>query len=83
MGPRLNSFSPVDRNSITAGSWRRLDPAQIKDKRPHIPHSRSQGDLSDYTCRERLLGGQKGEGVPPVVGDANLPIGLFPRILPG
>ena len=31
-GPRLNSFSPVDRNS--AARWRRLGPAQIRDKRP-------------------------------------------------
>ena len=37
MGPRLDSFSPVDRNSIIignsikAGKWRRLGPDQIKD----------------------------------------------------
>ena len=80
MGLRPNSFSPVDRNSITAESWRRLDPVQIKDKRPHIPHSRSQGDLPDYTCTERLIESQKWEGVPPIVSDVNLPIGLFPRI---
>ena len=81
MGPRLNIFSPVDRNSITAGRWRRLGPAQIRDKRPHMPHSRNQGDLPDYTCAERLLGGQKGGGGRhPIVGDVNLPTGLFTRI---
>ena len=31
---RLKSFSPVDQNSVKAGGWRRLDPAQIRDKHP-------------------------------------------------
>ena len=43
------------------------------DKRPHISHSRGQGDFPTYTCAERLLGGQKGS-------DVNLPIGLFAGI---
>ena len=30
------------------------------DKRPHIPHSQSQGDPPDNTWAERLLGDQKG-----------------------
>ena len=43
MGHRLNSFSPVDRNSIIliaetikAGWWSRLGPAQIRDRRGSI-----------------------------------------------
>ena len=58
----------------------KISPAQIRDKRPHIPHSRSQGDLPNYTCTEKLLGGQKGRGRHPTVSDVNLPIGLFSRI---
>ena len=34
------------------------------DKRPHISHSQGQGDLPNYTCTERLLGGQKGRDAP-------------------
>ena len=33
------------RNSIKAAWWRRLGLAQIRDKKPHIPHSQSQGDF--------------------------------------
>ena len=82
MGPRLSSWSlsPVDRYSKIAGAREELSPAQIRDKRPHFPHSQSQGDLPDYTCAERLLSGQKGRGRHPIVGDVNLPIGLFIRI---
>ena len=82
MGLRLNcwSFSPVDRYSKIAGAREELSPAQMKDKRPHIPHSGDQGDLPDYTCAQRLLEGQKGRGRHPIVGDVNLPIGLFARI---
>ena len=29
------------------------------DKRPHIPHSQSQGDCPNYTCAGGLLEGQK------------------------
>ena len=43
------------------------------DKRPHIPTSQSQGDLPDYTCAERLLGGGKGRGHHPTVSDVNFP----------
>ena len=82
MGPSLNSwsFSPVDRYSKIAGVREELCPAQIRDKRPHIPHSRSQGDLPDYTCAERLLEGQKGRGHHLIVSDVNLPIALLVRI---
>ena len=64
MGPGLSSWSssPVDRNSVTAGAREELSPAQIRDKRPHIPQSQSRGDLPNYTCAERLLGGQKRVG---------------------
>ena len=41
-----------------------MGPAQIRDKRLHIPYSRGQGGLPEYTCAARLLGGQKGRGVP-------------------
>ena len=61
-------FFPVDRNSKTsiAGQSREeLSPAQIRDKRPHIPHSQSQGDLPNYTCTERFLASQKGGGATP------------------
>ena len=59
---RLNSFSPIDRNFIKVGWWGRLGPSQIRDKRPHIPHSWSQEDLPDYIGTERLFGGHKGGG---------------------
>ena len=71
MGPKLNSLSPVDRNSTMedyGGGWDdgwRLGSAQIRDKRPHIPHSRSQGDLPDYTQRRKAPWRSKREGAPP------------------
>ena len=83
MGSWLSSWSlsPVDRCSkIIAGVREEQSSAQKRDKRPHTPHSRSQGGLPDYTCVEMLLGGQKGRGYHPVVGDANLLIGLFAKI---
>jgi len=45
MVPGPNSSSPVDGNSLRAETplkqddEGRLGPAQIRDKRPHIPHS--------------------------------------------
>ena len=45
-----------------------------------MSHSRGQGDLPDYTCAERLLECQKGMGRHHIVGEVNLPIGLFARI---
>ena len=51
---------------------RRSQALQVRDKRPHIPHS--QGNILNYTCTERLLGGQKG------VSDVNLLIGFFTGI---
>lgn len=71
--PRLNSFSPMDRSSKVAGAREELSPAQIRYKRPHIPQSPSQGDLPDYTCTERLLGGQKGRECHFKANDANYP----------
>ena len=71
MVPGPNSFSPVDGNSLRAETplkqddEGRLGPAQIRDKRPHIPRSRGQGDLPDYTLAERLPGGQKGRDATP------------------
>ena len=85
-GPQVELFLPCgqklhnSRNSIKATLWRRLGPAQIRDKRSHIPHSLSQGDLANHTCTERLLEGQKWRGCHPIVSDVNLPIGLSPRI---
>lgn len=48
----------------------KLSPAQTKDKRPHIPHSQSPGDLTDYTSAGRLLEGLKGRGRHLIVSDA-------------
>ena len=39
-----------------------------------------QDYLPNYTCAERLLGGQKGRGCHPLVDDVNLPISLLPGI---
>ena len=44
-GPQAEQFLSCgqklhnSRNSIKAGWWRRLGPAQVRDKRSHIPHS--------------------------------------------
>ena len=46
-----------------------MGPAQIRDKRPRIPYSWREGDLHDYTCGERLLGGHKGSGCHLTVSD--------------
>jgi len=61
MGPRLSSwnFSSVDRCPKIAGAREELSPAQIRDKRPRIPHS------SRLHVSERLLEGQKGRGHTP------------------
>ena len=60
-GPKLSSqsLSSVNPYSKIAGGRKELSSAQIRDKRPHTPHSPSQRNL-DYTCTEKLLGGQKG-----------------------
>ena len=78
MGPRVSSWSSFleDRNSkisIAGQSREEAGPAQMRDKRPHIPHSGSQGDPPDYTGAEKLLGGQKGSGRHPIVSDVNSP----------
>ena len=70
MGPRLStwSLSPVDRYSkmkTIAGGRRSWALPRWEIKRPHIPHSPSQGELPDYTHTERLLEGQKRRGAPP------------------
>ena len=74
-GPQAEQLEFVPCGQILQNSRReeKLRPAQVRGKRPHIPHSRRQGDLPDYTCAERLLKGQKGRGCHPIVGDVNLP----------
>ena len=32
------------------------------DKRPHFSHSQGHGNLPNYSCAERVLGDQMGEG---------------------
>ena len=58
----------------------KLSSAQIKDKRATFSHSQGQGDIPTYTCAEVFLGGQRGRGHHPTVGDVNLPISLFSSI---
>lgn len=75
MGLRVNrgeqpEFAPCGQSPQARAE---LGPAQVRDKRPHLPHSGSQGDLPDYTSAERLLGGQKWS-------DVSLLIGLFAGI---
>ena len=65
MGPRLSSWtlSPEDRY-FKIKSREELSPAWVKKiRRPHISHSWDQGDLPNYTCRERFLGHQRRERV--------------------
>lgn len=62
MGPRVNrgeqpEFAPCGQRPQARG---RAGPCPGKDKRPHIPHSGSQGDLPEYTCTEGLLEDQGG-----------------------
>lgn len=62
MGPRVNrgeqpEFAPCGQRPQERGE---LGPAQVRDKRPHISHSGSQGDLPEYTCTEGLLEDQEG-----------------------
>ena len=47
----------MDKYSKVAGVREELSPAQIRNKRPHVPHSPNQGHLPDYTRAEWLLGG--------------------------
>ena len=65
IGSRLRRWNwcPVDRYSKTAGVREELSSVQIRDQRPHIPHSQSQGDLPDYKHTERLLGSQRRGGI--------------------
>ena len=81
-GPQSEQLEFVPCGQILQNGRReeKLSPVQIRDKRPHILHSRSQGDLPDYTHAEGLLGGQKGRGRHLIVSDVNLPIGLFAGI---
>ena len=64
MGPRLRiqSLSSMDRHSKTAGVGEEMSPVQMRDKTPHVPLSKSQGGLPNYTCTEKLLEGQKKGG---------------------
>ena len=80
MGPRVMSWSwfPVDRHSkmktIAGGrSW------AMPRERLHIPHSGGLEHLPNYACTERLFRGQR-VGYHPLIGDVNIPIGLFTRI---
>lgn len=62
MGLRVNrgeqpEFAPCGQSPQARAE---LGPAQVRDKRPHLPHSGSQGDLPDYTCTEGLLEDQEG-----------------------
>ena len=69
-GPQAEQPEFVSRG----GAREELSPAaQVGDKRPHVPHSRSPGDLPDYTRAERLLGGQTGRGCHLVVSEVNYP----------
>ena len=43
--------------------WRGGGVESCPDRSTRIPPSQGQGDLPDYTCPDRLLGGQKGGGV--------------------
>ena len=64
MGPRLRSqsLSSMDRHSKTAGMREELSPVQIRVKRPHVPHSQSQGELPNYMCTEKLWRSKKRGG---------------------
>ena len=71
MGPRLSSWgwSPMHRYSkmkIIAGVKRRWALPRWEMNRPRIYRSWDQGDLSNFTGTERLLGGQKGREHHPV-----------------
>ena len=65
MGPRANPWSvfPVDRNPVTAGSRKELDPAQIQGRKTMYFSFSKSGDPSNYTCAEGLFGVQKGRDV--------------------
>ena len=77
MGLRLSSWglSPGHRYSkkkiITGLKWSWTLPRKEMNG-PHIYYSWDQGDLPNFTCAERLLGGQKGRERYHAVGDANL-----------
>ena len=45
--------------------WKGEGAQPCLDKRPYVSHFQGQGDLPDYTCSERLFGGQKGEWCQP------------------
>ena len=61
-GPQAGQMEFVHCGEILKKSRReeKLSPAQIRHKRPPIPHSWSQGDLPDYTYTVKFPGGQKG-----------------------
>ena len=62
-GPRAEQFLPWGQKLHKSRMMEEAGPCP--DKRPHIPHCQSQGDLPDYTCTERLPGGQKRGGATP------------------
>lgn len=57
-----------------------LGPAQVRDERPHIIYFQSQGDIPSYIYAERFLEDHR-EGPRLILGDINLSLGLFTRIL--
>lgn len=65
MGPRLLSFSPVDRNFLIAETPQRQDdggglgPASEEIKRPTYSSFSKSRRPSNYTCAEGLPEGQK------------------------
>ena len=62
-GPQAEQpeFVPCGQIHPNSRSERGTEPCTDKRQRPRISHSRGQGDLPDYACTERLLGGQKRE----------------------
>lgn len=78
MGPKLSSWVvPVDRYSKTKIKARGRGAAQIRD-RPHIPSFlRSRRPSRLHRHREPPW---MSEGMHPIVGNVNLPRGLFTRL---
>ena len=64
-GPQAEQleFVPCGQILQDKDNSQRRGAAQIRD-RPHIPHSRGQGGLPDYTGAESLLECQKGGDAP-------------------
>ena len=61
------------KNSIKAGWWRRLSTTQIRDKRLHFLHSRSQEISLTTHMQKGTLEVKKGGGRHLIVSDMNYP----------